>query len=181
MSIFLKRLTVRMPQPWRGQVTDARVWAWLRSIPGTLPPDPGGGTFRRSFALSTEAWELVKRHPRKLQADPSAWLRRLIAAKLSAPVVAPSPAMLPSGIISRLAAPGRDTAKPVPTVRRTARADLQPYREDQGKKDFQKYIAGLEAIVRSGKPEAGEAQVRLARIREIQAAQQLVDADPDSR
>ena len=77
--------------------------------------------------------------------------------------------MLPSRSLSRSAAPAAPapTARPVPAFRRTARADLQPYREDQGKKDFQKYIAELESIVRSGRPEAGEAQARLAQIRKL--------------
>ncbi len=167
----LKRITVRLPEPWRTKVSDGKLSSWLRSIPETLAPDPGGGTFRRSFALSAEAWERVKQNARKIHEDPSAWLRRLIAAKLG------TPTMPPSRIVSRSAAPARDTAKP---VRPTARADLQPYNEDQGKKDFQKYIAELESIVRSGRPEAGEAQVRLAQIRKAPIARKLVDAGPHS-
>lgn len=169
----LKRLTARMPEQWRGKITDGKLQNWLRSIPETLPPDPGGGTFRRSFALSAAAWERVKQHARKMNDDPSAWLRRLIAAKLG------TPAMLPSRMVNRSVAPA-PTAKPVPAFHRTTRADLQPYSEDQGKRDFQKYIAELESIVRSGRPEAGEAQARLDQIRKDQDARKLVDAGPDS-
>jgi hypothetical protein len=177
----LKRLTARMPEQWRGKVSDGKLSSWLRSIPETLPPDPGGGTFRRSFALSAEVWERVKQHAGKMNADPSAWLRRLIATKLGA-CQASSSAILPirpQATLSRSTAPSGDTVKPVPVIRRTNRAAGEPHGEDQGKKAFQKYIAELESLVRSGRPEAGEAQVRLVRIREIQAAQQLVDAGPD--
>jgi hypothetical protein len=55
--------------------------------------------------------------------------------------------------------------KPVPAVWRTNRADVQPYSEDEGKRDFHKYIEELENMMRSGRPEAGEAQIRLAQIR----------------
>jgi len=174
-SNILKRLTARLPEAWRGKVTDQKLASWLRSIPDTLPPDPGGGTFRRSFALSTEASEQVKLHARQQHEDPSAWLRRLIAAKLGlAPTALPSRPLAPA---SR--SPVEITVKPVPAVRRITRADARPYSEDQAKKDFQKYIAELETIVRPGKPEAGEAQVRLARIRQAQRAQKLAGPSPD--
>jgi hypothetical protein len=160
-----KRLTVRMPEPWRGQVTDAKLAGWLRSIPETLPPDPRGGGFRRSFALSAEAWERVRQHAGKLHADPSAWLRRLIAAQIAGH--AAPPATLPSRppvahIRSIIAA---ETPKPVPALPRMTRST--PFSEDEGKKDFQKYVTELETIARSGRPEAGEAQARLAQIRKI--------------
>lgn len=162
----LKRLTVRMPELWRGKITDAKLSSWLRSIPEPLPPDPGGRTFRRSFALSAEVWERVKQHARRLHVDPSVWLRRLIATKLD---TCPT--------VSRSIAPAIDPVKRIPIIRRTDHATRGPYSEDDGKRAFQKYIAELETIVRSGRPEAGEAQVRLARIREFQAAQQIASDD----
>ena len=170
----LKRLTARLPESWRGTVTDQKLASWLRSIPDTLPPDPGGGTFRRSFALSAEACQLVELRARKLREDPSAWLRRLIPAKLGAHSVPALPSRLPAPPV-----PVKSIVQPVPVIRRTARA-TKPYSDDQGKREFQKYIAELEGIARSGRPEAGEAQVRLAQIRKVQNAQKLVDAEPDS-
>ena len=172
-SSQLKRITVRMPEQWRGKVTDRRLSAWLRSIPDQLPPDPGGGAFRRSFALSAQSVQHLRQQVRTRRMEPSGFVRSLIASSLGVSrtqttIAVPAVSQRVAAVVSSF-----DRKNLGPTSAASG-SDLR-HADPQGKEGFQKYVAELERIARAGKPNSGEAQVRLARIRE-QANAKLVDA-----
>ena len=160
---IFKRITIRMPQEWKGKITDQKLSTLLDNVPDKLPPDPGGGSYRRSFAFSSEEWQTLKRNASSRRLELSVFVRRLIASKLgfSSP---PVPRQVPK----------RKTplpTSPILVVPRSVSAGQRFVSQNQedGKRAFQKYVEELERIARSGTMESGEAQVRLARIREIAA------------
>ena len=160
------RLTLRMPESWRNRVTDRKLSTWLRSIPPSLAPDPGGGLFRRSFALTSDELLHVKQHARMLRTEPSTLVRRLIATHLEGAKRNSPPAVSSTRlgrVTDRIASiPERASGSGLPA----APSPPAVPSEQEGKKAFRDYVSELERIAQSGTPESGEAQVRLARIRE---------------
>lgn len=79
-------ISFRMPEAWRGRITDRNLVAWLHEYarqPYLLCSDPGPGDFKRSFRLSGDDAQLIQR----LSADRvSAFARRLIAQRLNSAV-----------------------------------------------------------------------------------------------
>ena len=158
------RLTLRMPESWRDRVTDRKLSKWLHSMPPALASDPGGGSFRRSFALTVEEFSQVKRQASTLRVPPSTLVRRLIATHLDS-----SKPVREQRRITQASTPGR-LAVSSPTERRREALPAPPLAavlaERDGKAKFEGYVSELERLARSGSPETGEAQVRLAKIRD---------------
>lgn len=159
-----ERLTLRMPESWRDRVTDRKLSKWLHSVPATLAPDPGGGSFRRSFALTVEEFSQVKRQASIFRVPPSTLVRRLIATNLEfRKPVAERPR------VSLASPPGR-LAISSPTEHRRGALPAPPPAASLPERDpraaFEQYLFELERVARSGSPAAGEAQVRLAQIRD---------------
>ena len=133
-------------------------------MPATLAPDPGGGSFRRSFALTVEEFSQVKRQASNLRVPPSTLVRCLIATHLeSSKPIRGQPRLT-------LASPPGRLAVSSPTERRREALPAPPpaavLSERDGRAEFEQYVSELERVAQSGSPAAGEAQVRLAQIRD---------------
>lgn len=162
-SLIKERLTLRMPESWRNHVTDRKLSKWLNSLPDSLAADSGGGLFRCSFALTWEEFSRLKHQSSLLGMQSSTLVRRLIATHIegfksaadrqrpSAPPKVTATAKRPSGEHANTSAVSHLSGIPS---------------ERECKEAFKTYVSDLERVARSGLPESGEAQMRLARIRE---------------
>jgi hypothetical protein len=162
-SLIKERLTLRMPESWRNRVTDRKLSKWLNSLPDSLAADSGGGLFRCSFALTWEEFSRLKHQSSLLGMQSSTLVRRLIATHIegfksaadrqrpSAPPKVTATAKRPSGEHANTSAVSHLSGIPS---------------ERECKEAFKTYVSDLERVARSGLPESGEAQMRLARIRE---------------
>ena len=101
-------ISFRMPDSWRGKVSDQQLLAWLREYTlqrPALPADPGPGRFKRSFRLPDSGQALIQ----NLGGHDSSFLRRLIGFHLdSQPVeirVTALQSLRPVGLVTKRRSP----------------------------------------------------------------------------